>query len=191
MRNTFVTTGLLGVLILTTSPLSRAQESQSGLIKRIGDLEQKVTTLERLLSSRAQDTSATVLAADEKLAAAEQQLHYTERLHKRGYVTRLQLEANRFAVAKARKELQLAKAQKDKRTLLEIDILTAEQNLVVATERSQYRERLWAKGYVTESQVKADRLVVEKARKELENAKAKLKMNENSLKEVMNQAPNN
>ena len=49
--------------------------------------------------------------AKENLRRAEEYLRYSERLASRGYVTEVQLEADRFAVEKARKELDSAKTK--------------------------------------------------------------------------------
>ena len=189
MRNTFVATALLGALVLVfLSEPTRGQDSQSDLEKRIGKLEQRVATLERLLSVQSVASSVTVAGAESRLAATEEQLQHTERLHKKGFVTKLQLDADRFAVAKALKELQLAKAaEKDKKTALEIDVLDAEEDLAVATEHLKHSERLRAKGFVSELQVTAAKLEVERVRKRLDRAQAKLKTHEQSLKDVDNQ----
>ncbi len=49
--------------------------------------------------------------AKETLRRAEEYLRYSERLASRGYVTEVQLEADRFAVEKARKELDSARTK--------------------------------------------------------------------------------
>jgi RND family efflux transporter MFP subunit len=49
--------------------------------------------------------------AKENLRRAEEYLRYSERLASRGYVTEVQLEADRFAVEKARKELDSARTK--------------------------------------------------------------------------------
>ena len=183
MRNTFVATGLVSALVLISSHQpTRAQDLQPDLDERIGKLEQRVTTLERLLL-----VQSGVTVAESRLAAAEETLQYTERLHKKGFVTQLQLEAGKLAVARALKELQLAKAaQKEKKSVLEIEVLKAEHNLSIATAHLRFSERLRQRGFVTELQVKADKFVLEKARNALERAKAKLKTYQQSLKDADN-----
>ncbi len=49
--------------------------------------------------------------AKENMRRAEEYLRYSERLAARGYVTEVQLEADRFAVEKARKELESAQTK--------------------------------------------------------------------------------
>jgi RND family efflux transporter MFP subunit len=49
--------------------------------------------------------------AKENLRRAEEYLRYSERLATRGYVTEVQLEADRFSVEKSRKELESAKTK--------------------------------------------------------------------------------
>lgn len=51
--------------------------------------------------------------AKENLRRAEEYLRYSEKLAARGYVTEVQLEADRFAVEKARKELEAARTKLD------------------------------------------------------------------------------
>jgi multidrug efflux pump subunit AcrA (membrane-fusion protein) len=52
-----------------------------------------------------------VFVAEENLRRAEEYLRYSERLAVRGYVTEIQLEADKFAVEKARKELDVANSK--------------------------------------------------------------------------------
>jgi RND family efflux transporter MFP subunit len=54
-----------------------------------------------------------VFVAEENVRRAEEYLRYSEKLAARGYVTEIQLEADRFAVEKARKELDVAKSKLD------------------------------------------------------------------------------
>jgi len=55
-------------------------------------------------------------------------------------------------------------------------VFVAEEDLRRAREYARYSERLAAKGYATELQLTGDRFAVEKARKELEAARTKLKV---------------
>jgi multidrug resistance efflux pump len=55
-----------------------------------------------------QTIQSEIFVAQETLRRAEEYLKYTERLFARGYVTQLQLEADRFAVEKAKNELAAA-----------------------------------------------------------------------------------
>lgn len=52
-----------------------------------------------------------VFVAEENVRRAEEYLRYSEKLAARGYVTEIQLEADRFAVEKSRKELEVAKSK--------------------------------------------------------------------------------
>ncbi len=76
--------------------------------------------------------------AEEYLRRAVEYLKYSERLAAKGYVTALQLEADRFALEKAKNELDSAETElkvleeftKEKQSIqLEADIKTAEANL--------------------------------------------------------------
>lgn len=87
-----------------------------------------------------------VFVAEENLRRAEEYLQYSERLAARGYIPALQLEADRFAVEKARKDLESAKTKLDvlqqftKEKMgkqLESDIRTAEAKLKAAEASHQ------------------------------------------------------
>lgn len=76
--------------------------------------------------------------AIENVRRAEEYLRYSERMAARGYVSDTQLEADRFSVEKARKDLEVAKARLDilrkytrQRTTnkLQVDVETAEARL--------------------------------------------------------------
>jgi multidrug efflux pump subunit AcrA (membrane-fusion protein) len=54
-----------------------------------------------------------VFVAEENVRRAEEYLQYSQRLAVRGYVTNLQLEADKFAVEKAKKELEAATTKLD------------------------------------------------------------------------------
>lgn len=76
--------------------------------------------------------------AKENVRRAEEYVRYSEKLVARGYATEVQLEADRFAVEKARKELEVVKTKLDvlrritkKKTLtqLQASVLTSEARL--------------------------------------------------------------
>ena len=188
MRNTFAATALLSALFLIfLNESACGEDSQSDLSKRVGDLERRIATLERLLLARSLGSETDVTEIESRLAAAEEQLQRTERLFKKGFVTNLQLETAKSTVARVLKELQLAKAaQRDRQIVLEGEVLDATQKLMAATQRLKFSERLRAKGFVSELQVQADKLEFERAGKRLEHAKTKLKAHEQALKKPEN-----
>ena len=59
---------------------------------------------------------------------------------------------------------------------LESELFVAQENFSRAEEYLRYSEKLAARGYITEIQLKADRFGVDKARKELDVAKTKLEV---------------
>lgn len=84
-----------------------------------------------------------IFVAEENFRRAEEYLKYSHRLASKGYVTPIQLEADRFAVDKAQKELDVAKTKlKVLQTFtklkmlkqLEAAVRTAEANLEAARE---------------------------------------------------------
>ena len=60
--------------------------------------------------------------------------------------------------------------------LIESELFVAEENLNRAKEYYTYSQKLASKGYVNENQLEADRFAVEKANKDLDAAKTKLKV---------------
>ena len=62
------------------------------------------------------------------------------------------------------------------RQTIESEVFVAEENLNRAKEYYAYSQKLAAKGYVNELQLEADHFAVEKAKKDLDTAKTKLKV---------------
>lgn len=115
--------------------------------------------LEGQFRQEMQTIQSQIFVAEEDLRRAQEYLSYSERLAAKGYVTALQLEADRFAVEKAKNELDTAKTKlevlekytKQKRLIdLDADIKTAEAKLL-AEQRSH--ELDLEKLDLTESQI--------------------------------------
>lgn len=71
------------------------------------------------------------------------------------------------------------------RETLESEVFVAEENLRKAQDFALHSEKLAAKGYVTALQLDADRFAVEKAKKDLDIAKTKLRVLSDFTKEKM------
>ncbi len=67
--------------------------------------------LEGTYKQEEQQIRSEILIAEENLRRAQEYLKYSERLAARGYITPAQLEADRFAVEKARTELETARVK--------------------------------------------------------------------------------
>lgn len=67
--------------------------------------------LEGLFVQERQTIESEVFVAEENLSRAEEYVDYSKRLAAKGYVSELQLEADRFAVEKSKKELDAAKTK--------------------------------------------------------------------------------
>lgn len=67
--------------------------------------------LEGTVKQEEQTIQSEVFVAEENLRRAQEYAGYSERLAARGYVTGVQVEADRFAVEKARKELETAQTK--------------------------------------------------------------------------------
>lgn len=93
-----------------------------------------------------EEVQSLVFVAEENLRRAEEYYRYSLRLAAKGYVTSIQLEADKFAVEKAKKDLDVAKTKQDvlvnftkEKTLkrLDADILAAEARLRATKESHQ------------------------------------------------------
>jgi HlyD family secretion protein len=123
--------------------------SESAVIEARADLESARLALDEYaegtyLRDLAQQQSE-VFVAEENMRRAEEYLQYSERLAERGYIPDAQLDADQFALEKAKKELGVAttklevlsKFTKEKMlTQLRADIQTAEAKL-------RSREKTW------------------------------------------------
>lgn len=80
--------------------------------------------------------------AKENLRRAEEYLNYSEKLAARGYVTEVQLEADRFAVEKSRKELESAKTKLEvlHRLTKQRTLNTLTANVAIAEAKLRSRE---------------------------------------------------
>lgn len=90
-----------------------------------------------------EELESALFVAEENVRRAEEYLRYSERLATRGYVTEIQLEADRFGVEKARKELDGARTKltvlgtyTKLKTLnkMKADVVTAEAKLASLEE---------------------------------------------------------
>ena len=69
--------------------------------------------LEGLYRQRAQTIQNEIFMAEENVSRAEEYLKYSKRLATKGYITKQQLKADRFAVDQARNSLEIAKTKLD------------------------------------------------------------------------------
>ena len=120
-----------------TCNTSRAAVIQAQSTLRAAEIA-KQEYLEGTFRQEEQTKLAAVAVAEEELHRAEDYLAYSELLAAKGYVTKLQLEADRFAVEKARMDLAAAKTDLEvlrkytkakMLTQLEADIESARANL--------------------------------------------------------------
>jgi len=93
-----------------------------------------------------EEVQSLVFVAEENLRRAEEYYRYSLRLASKGYVTNIQLEADKFAVDKAKKDLDVANTKQDvlinftkEKTLkrLDADILAAQAKLRASKESHQ------------------------------------------------------
>src|SRR3954470_6591326 len=83
---------------------------------------------------------------------------------------------NNYDVAVITKREYLEGTYLQDRQAIESELFVAEENLNRAKEYFAYSQKLASKGYVNENQLEADRFAVEKANKDLDAAKTKLRV---------------
>ena len=83
---------------------------------------------------------------------------------------------NNYDTAVIAKREYLEGTYVQERQTIESEVFVAEENLNRAKEYYAYSQKLASKGYVNELQLEADRFAVEKAKKDLDTAKTKLKV---------------
>ena len=117
-------------------------QAKAALVKATADYEASQLVLEEYLSGSFRESEEQLESAEfvaiENLRRAEEYLVYSKKLAAKGYVSEAQLEADRFALEKAGKELDLAQtklevlrvhSRKAKVNDLNASILTAEAKL--------------------------------------------------------------
>jgi len=86
--------------------------SNAQLIQAKADVENAKLALDEYKSGtykqEVEQQESAIFVAEEGLRRAEETMRYSERLSKKGYISQIQLEAERFAVSKTRKELEVA-----------------------------------------------------------------------------------
>ena len=125
-------------------------QSKATLVKATADVEAATLALQEYLSGSFRENEEQLESAEfvakENLRRAEEYLVYSKKLAAKGYVSEAQLEADQFAVEKARKELDLAQtklevlrihSRKAQVNDLNASILTAEARLQSAQNSYQ------------------------------------------------------
>lgn len=89
--------------------------TKAALAQAQADLQGAKLTLEEYKSGtfreREEEMEGSEFVSRENLRRAEEYLRYSEKLAEKGYVSQVQLEADRFAVEKAKKELDVARTK--------------------------------------------------------------------------------
>ncbi len=140
--------------------------------QRIIDLEARVQRLENLLFASAR---LSVYDAQRRLAVASREREQNQRLFYRGLLASIEIERSYYEVARARCELELARATSGhRRWSTEIEVLEAEFELKFALDALERNREYAGRGLVTEYQLKQNTESVERAEKALAFAKQKL-----------------
>ena len=123
--------------------------SESLLIDARTTLESSKLALEEYLNGTfcedEKQLESTVFVAEEDVRRAQEQCRYSERLSKRGYVTQVKLEADRFAVEKAQKELEVAQTKLTvlRKYTYQKMVNSLESRIDTAKARLKSREYTW------------------------------------------------
>lgn len=159
------------------------------LEKRVDFLETRVQKLESILFATAQ---LSALEAQQELDQAKRRLEQSKRLHLRGFLTAAQLDSDRFQVQQAERQLDLAKAERGQRQIVnQIDLLEAKRDLQVAQDNLTHTQLLFDRGYVSDQQVQAakDDLLRFQKHLDLAESKAKAALELLELREKQPEAP--
>ncbi len=120
-------------------------------------------------------TKLAVYDAERSLTNAQNRLQDSQKLFLRGLITDAQLASDRFAVDRAKHEVELAQSEKDGyRIASEIDLMQAEYTLKTAEDQLEYIRRLANHGYSSISEINDRKALVDIAKKKLEAAQQKL-----------------
>ena len=128
-------------------------------------------------AERTAQISTQIVTAAERLRTAQELLQYSQRLAAKGYVARVNVEAQQLAVERATQDLAIAKAaeqgpEAERAARVQALNVLAELNLQSSQAMLERFERLAHQGHVTRAAVAAQRLSVERANRELAIAKA-------------------
>lgn len=150
------------------------------LIRRIDDLQRRVERLERQLPPNAREAkSVSVATAEQRVAAAKDRFEYATELFRKSYISKAQLEAERFEMKRAQKVLECSQASRDGLPIddlaIEIAILDAEHDLAVAERQLSVTQRMVTQGFIDRAETAPHRLAVEAAQRRLEEARQKKK----------------
>jgi multidrug resistance efflux pump len=160
-----------------------AKQEPNELERRVELLELRVQKLEGILFSTAQ---LTVLEARQELEQATTRYESRRKLHLKGYITKAQLNNDRFQVDQAQRELELARAETNQQQISDkIDLSEAKRNLQVAKENLSNTQRLFERGFVSEREVQADEDEVRRFQRRLDLAETKA----SAARELMNLKP--
>lgn len=134
------------------------KNSEAFMIQAEAAVETAILTLQEFESGTykqsVEELQAAKLVAEENMRRAEEYLRYSERLAAKGYVTSIQLDADRFAVQKAQKDLDVAETKLDvvmnftkEKTVkrFEADIQAAQAKLRAAKDSHQIEVSALAK----------------------------------------------
>ena len=148
------------------------------LLRRVAVLERRLDRLESLLPGDAPaPASVTVATAQQQVANAADRLTYSKELFRKGYISKVQLEAEQFEHRRAEMVLKFAQAVRDgtetQQIETEIEILDAEHDLTVAKRQLKVAERMTSSGLIQGSVLEGHRRTVATAQERLDAAQGK------------------
>jgi RND family efflux transporter MFP subunit len=95
-------------IVVATAEAKKITEERTWAAAKIAVEEYREGTFKQLM----EQSDADITVARQNLSSAENTLHYTERMHRKGYATPLELESKEYAVAQAKLTLGVAQTTK-------------------------------------------------------------------------------
>ena len=148
--------------------------------RKVTELEDRVSRLESIVFAT---SSLNSVEAERRLQNAKRAFEHSRKLLKKGFITEAQLQNDEFNVKQAEQELQLALGQTNEAKLgAELQLMTAEQDLLQAQRNLEYTKKLASKGFATTYDVQQEERFIRRLELRVANAKERVKSFESKSK---------
>jgi hypothetical protein len=169
---------------------AKTQEPDTAATKSMADrfarLESRFESLERVVFATAKISA---IEAERRLKQAEEQLRESRQLFLKGFIAEGRWRQDEFSVDLLRRELEFLKTtSKQRKSVIEIEVLQAEKDLQLAEEQLNYTQNLATRGFASVDQVRENERFVSDSKSRLDLARDKLKAAE-ELEAIANDKP--
>ena len=169
----------------TTAPTTN-QDATVLSADRMSRLEGRMESLERVVFATAKISA---IEAERRLKLAEEQLRESRQLFLKGFIAEGRWRQDEFSVDLLRRELDFLKTtSKQRKSVIEIEVLQAEKDLKLAEDQLNYTQNLATRGFASIDQVRENERFVSDSKSRLELAREKLKAAE-ELEAIANDTP--